>query len=37
MKISEHISKVRSGEIDILDHTHKILDQTKKINKEVDG
>ncbi|MBT5021357.1 Asp-tRNA(Asn)/Glu-tRNA(Gln) amidotransferase subunit GatA [Candidatus Woesearchaeota archaeon] len=34
MKISEHISKVRSGEIDILDHTHKILDQTKKINKE---
>jgi len=32
--IKEFISKAQSGEIDIVEHTHKILEEAKKINKE---
>jgi aspartyl-tRNA(Asn)/glutamyl-tRNA(Gln) amidotransferase subunit A len=32
--IREHIAKVRSGEIDIVEATHKAIEDTRKINKE---
>ncbi len=34
MKVSEFIKEVKSGNIDVIEHTHKILDEAKKINKE---
>ncbi|MCX6707261.1 MAG: amidase, partial [Candidatus Woesearchaeota archaeon] len=34
MKISEFARKVHSGEIDVVKHTKKVLDDAKKINKE---
>ncbi len=33
-KIHEHINKVKKGEIDIVEATHKALEETEKINKE---
>src|SRR3989344_1682371 len=34
MKIKEFIDKIKSQEIDIVEHTQKIIDDCKKINKE---
>ncbi len=34
MKVSEFIKKVQNKEIDIVEHTHKVIEQSKKINKE---
>ncbi|MFH1592438.1 MAG: amidase family protein [Candidatus Woesearchaeota archaeon] len=34
LTILEFVKKVQNKEIDILEHTHKVLEQTKKINKE---
>lgn len=33
MKIQEFIEKVQNKEINIVEHTHKVLEETKKINK----
>ncbi|HHT9108780.1 MAG TPA: amidase, partial [Candidatus Wunengus sp. YC64] len=32
--IKEFVEKVKNNEIDIVEHTHKIIDECKKINKE---
>src|SRR3989344_3596253 len=34
MKIQEFIKKVQDKEINIVEHTHKVLEECKKINKE---
>ena len=34
MKVQEFIKKVQNKEIDVLEHTHKVLEECKKINKE---
>ena len=34
MKVQEFIKKVLNKEIDIIEHTHKVLEECKKINKE---
>ncbi|MBS3167721.1 aspartyl/glutamyl-tRNA amidotransferase subunit A [Candidatus Woesearchaeota archaeon] len=34
MKIQEFIKKVQDKEIDVVEHTHKVLEECKKINKE---
>lgn len=34
MQTSEFVKKVKSKEIDVVEHTHKVLDEIKKINKE---
>ena len=34
MKVQEFIKKVHSKEIDVVEHTHKVLDEIKKINSE---
>lgn len=34
MKTQEFIKKVQNKEIDIIEHTHKVLEECKKINKE---
>ena len=34
MNTKEFVGKIRNGEIDIVEHTHKIIEETKKINKE---
>ncbi len=34
MKTKEFIEKIRNNEIDIVEHTHKVIEETKKINKE---
>jgi len=34
MQINEFIQKVKKGEIDIVEHTHKVIKKVKKINKE---
>ncbi len=34
MDIDEFVSKVRSKEIDIVEHTHKVIEKTRKIDKE---
>jgi aspartyl-tRNA(Asn)/glutamyl-tRNA(Gln) amidotransferase subunit A len=34
MKISEFARKVQSGEIDVIKHTKKVIDDAKKINKD---
>src|SRR3989338_1437607 len=34
MKVQEFINKVQNKEINIVEHTHKVLEECKKINKE---
>lgn len=34
MKVHEFIKKVQNKEIDVVEHTHKVLEECKKINKE---
>ncbi|MFH1066110.1 MAG: amidase family protein [Nanoarchaeota archaeon] len=34
MNAIEFAEKVRNGEIDVLEHTHKVLEKTEKLNKE---
>ena len=34
MKVSDFIKKVHNNEIDVVEHTHKVLDECKKINSE---
>ncbi|MFH1511697.1 MAG: amidase family protein [Candidatus Woesearchaeota archaeon] len=34
MKASEFVQKVISGEIDIVEHTHKVIEECRKINQE---
>ncbi|MBT7902458.1 Asp-tRNA(Asn)/Glu-tRNA(Gln) amidotransferase subunit GatA [Candidatus Woesearchaeota archaeon] len=34
MKIKELVEKIKSGEIDVVNHTQKVLEQTKQINSE---
>ena len=34
MKSIDFIKKVQNKEIDIIEHTHKVLEECKKINKE---
>ncbi len=34
MTIKEFISKVRNNEIDIVEHTEKVIEECKKINEE---
>src|SRR3989338_8671963 len=34
MSTKEFVEKVKNNEIDIVEHTHKIIDECKKINKE---
>ncbi len=34
MKVQEFIKKVQNKEIDIVEHTHKVIEECKKINKE---
>jgi aspartyl-tRNA(Asn)/glutamyl-tRNA(Gln) amidotransferase subunit A len=34
MKINEFIEKIKNNEIDIVEHTQKVIDECKKINKE---
>ncbi len=34
MNVQEFIKKVQNKEIDIIEHTHKVLEEAKKINKE---
>ncbi len=34
MKIQEFIKKIHNKEIDVVEHTHKVLDECRKINKE---
>jgi len=34
MQINEFIQKVKKSEIDIVEHTHKVIQKVKKINKE---
>src|SRR3989338_3565289 len=34
MSISDFIKKIKSGEIDIVEHTQKILDECRQINNE---
>ena len=34
MKATEFIKKVKNKEIDIVEHTHKVLEECKKLNKE---
>ncbi len=34
MKAAEFIQKVNSGEIDVVEHTHKVIEECKKLNKE---
>jgi aspartyl-tRNA(Asn)/glutamyl-tRNA(Gln) amidotransferase subunit A len=34
MKITEFIQKIKNNEIDIVEHTHKVLEEVKKINRE---
>jgi len=34
MNTKEFVEKVRNNEIDIVEHTHKIIKESKKINKE---
>ena len=34
MKIDEFIHQVKNGQVDIVEHTHKIIEECEKINKE---
>src|SRR3989338_1822586 len=34
MKINEFIQQVKNGQVDIVEHTHKIIEECEKINKE---
>jgi|TARA_Y100000310_G_scaffold282433_1_gene303638 aspartyl-tRNA(Asn)/glutamyl-tRNA(Gln) amidotransferase subunit A len=34
MKVKDFVKHVKSGNIDVVEHTKKVLDETKKINKE---
>mgnify|MGYP001616305758 CR=1 FL=1 len=34
MEIQEFIEKIKSNEVDIVEHTHKVIEECKKINKE---
>ena len=34
MQLNQFIKQVQKKEIDIVEHTHKVLEETKKINKE---
>jgi len=34
MKAQEFVQKVKNQEVDIIEHTHKVLDEAKKINKK---
>ncbi len=34
MQLQEFIQKVKKGQIDIVEHTHKVIEKIKKINKE---
>ena len=34
MKASELVAKIKSGEIDITEHTNKVFDEIEKINKQ---
>ena len=34
MSVKEFVEKVRNKEVDIVEHTHKVIDETKKINDE---
>jgi len=36
MKIQEFIQQVKNNEIDIVEHTHKVIEECKKINNEYD-
>ncbi len=36
MSAEEFIEKIKNGEIDIIEHTHKLIEECKKINKEYD-
>jgi len=34
MGIKEFTNKIKNNEIDIVEHTHKVINECKKINKE---
>ena len=34
MKVKDFVKEVKSGNIDVVEHTKKVLDEAKKINKE---
>ena len=34
MKINEFIQQVKNNQVDIIEHTHKVIEECKKINHE---
>src|SRR3989338_4197395 len=34
MNTKEFVEKIKNGEIDIVEHAHKVIDECRKINKE---
>ena len=34
MSIQEFVKKIKAGEISVLEHTHKAIEECKKINSE---